>query len=83
MSKYTNDEKVSRYNLRKVLRFVIILFAIATVVTSVLCLLRLLTIWIPIGLYAVTFVLKIIFTKNDFHDEEGDKKDEKRKNSKK
>lgn len=83
MSKYTNDEKVAKYNLRKILRYVIILFAIATIVTSVLCLFRIVIIWVPIGLYVITFVLKIVFTKNDFHEEEGENKDEKRKNSKK
>lgn len=73
MSKYSNDEKVSRYKLRKVLRYIIIVFALLTVVTAILCLFKKLTIWIPIGLYIITFILRIVFNKNDFHEKNTNK----------
>ncbi len=83
MSNYSNDEKVTRYKRRKVLRIILILFAFSTVVTSILCLLKIVKLWIPIVLYVFTFITKVLWQKNDFHDEEEGKKENGRKKDKK
>lgn len=69
-SKFSNEEKERRYKIRKVLRVLIIIFAAATIVLSVLCLAIKLSFVYPLITYVITSVLTSARNHYDFHDVE-------------
>ena len=69
-SKFSTEEKESRYKILKVLRVLIMIAATATIVLAVLCLAIKLSFVYPLARYVVTAILTYVRNRYDFHDVE-------------
>lgn len=67
MNKITNSEKEKRYKERKILRTVIIIFALITIVLSVLSITIRLSFIFPLITYLITVILTYVRNRLDYH----------------